>query len=399
LKPLITFSVNLSIFVIIFTIVNLVAGLIIWLERQGGGAFADAVEGVANNRFLKEKLDGQPGPQPMPELRSHPYLIMTAGLSNEHYHTGLEGIRYQDEWSDVLVENYLKNQPVFVFGGSTTYGDGVSNNETFVSFLNTFDPDNIYLNFGVPSYDSKFELKKLVYLLLKGYRPKKVIFVDGLNDFGTMGGGPGYRHAVDINRNREFLRDAMSERKYGSPGYPTKTGFLHHALNSLPLYHLLARLASDDGPQRSDTSIEVTEIDPNYQPWLPSYGPGLAQWSPEIFERQFDKFLSYYRNFMEVAVGLANTFGFKAHFLYQPIGCLDKSNPNSCGNRFNPSYLLPKFHLEFRNQIAAGSIGIKDISECISRAGVSAVAYVDGNHYSEVGNKAMAKCILAETGQ
>lgn len=94
---------------------------------------------------------------------------------------------------------YVKNQEasfidknkinIFVFGGSTTFGYGVKNNETIPSYIQEilkakYGKTNIAVyNFGAASYYSTIERIKFENLLASGYKPDMVIFIDGLNDF------------------------------------------------------------------------------------------------------------------------------------------------------------------------------------------------------------------------
>ena len=40
----------------------------------------------------------------------------------------------------------------------------------------------VVLNFGAQAYDQRTETDKLIYLLRRGYRPTKVVMLDGWND-------------------------------------------------------------------------------------------------------------------------------------------------------------------------------------------------------------------------
>lgn len=83
---------------------------------------------------------------------------------------------------------------IFLFGGSTAFGYGVSDNETIPHFLevelNKTHNVSVY-NFARGSYFSTQE-RILFELLLENYKPDMVIFVDGLNDFSFPDGQPEY---------------------------------------------------------------------------------------------------------------------------------------------------------------------------------------------------------------
>lgn len=79
---------------------------------------------------------------------------------------------------------------IFFFGGSTTFGFNVADNETIPSqFLQLYKakyPNGRSVrvhNFGTPTYYSYQELMLFTRLLFEGRRPDIVIFIDGVNDF------------------------------------------------------------------------------------------------------------------------------------------------------------------------------------------------------------------------
>lgn len=77
---------------------------------------------------------------------------------------------------------------VFVFGGSTTMGSGVRDDETIPAGVERAlraagRGDVQVFNFGVVSYFSTQEMIALQRLLTAGIKPDVAVFVDGLNDF------------------------------------------------------------------------------------------------------------------------------------------------------------------------------------------------------------------------
>ena len=88
------------------------------------------------------------------------------------------------------------NFNVFVFGGSTTYGYGLPDDQTIASYLSDCVaaghspvPVAVY-NFGRGSYFSSQELLLFQQLLKAGHVPRLAIFIDGLNDFDHPAGEP-----------------------------------------------------------------------------------------------------------------------------------------------------------------------------------------------------------------
>lgn len=84
---------------------------------------------------------------------------------------------------------------VFVFGGSTTFGYYLPDDETIPSYLQEYltaraGPTVAVYNFARPGYFSSQELVLFQKLLRAGYVPQVAIFIDGLNDFIFSDGDP-----------------------------------------------------------------------------------------------------------------------------------------------------------------------------------------------------------------
>lgn len=89
-----------------------------------------------------------------------------------------------------------KAMSVFVFGGSTTFGSGLPDDQAIPSYLQEFAnadhptrPVAIY-NFGQPGYFSSQEAIYFQQLLQAGFVPQIAVFVDGVNDFLFAEGKP-----------------------------------------------------------------------------------------------------------------------------------------------------------------------------------------------------------------
>lgn len=85
---------------------------------------------------------------------------------------------------------------VFVFGGSTTYGYGLPDDETIPSYLGEcaaakYSPARLAVyNFGRGSYFSSQELILFQQLLSAHFVPQVAVFIDGLNEFDHPDGQP-----------------------------------------------------------------------------------------------------------------------------------------------------------------------------------------------------------------
>ena len=105
--------------------------------------------------------------------------------------------------------------------------------------------------------------------------------------------------------------------------------------------------------------------------------------------------IQYYKENISFVRQLGASFGFDAHFIYQPIGLLEP----------NQEFLLPDFYTSdyfavysgvdssIREAISQGFLMMGDCSRAISEAGLQG-SYVDATHYSPQGNDILASCIF-----
>lgn len=100
-----------------------------------------------------------------------------AEVKGEFLNVNSEGIRFNGN------KNKLNKNKIFLFGGSTTFGYGVSDNETIAAQLENELNNTQVINYGAGFYYSTLEKLKFKSLLQKGEIPDKVIFLDGLNEF------------------------------------------------------------------------------------------------------------------------------------------------------------------------------------------------------------------------
>ena len=135
-----------------------------------------------------------------PNIKSHPSLeFMSVPSSNNFYHVGFENCRYNDFVNEKNIRALINNS-TWIFGGSTAFGFGVTDNETIAYYLNQLDTTNTYINLGVINANQKMEIEKLILLLQKGFRPARVIFLDGLNDLYNITEST-FHHSETPNRS------------------------------------------------------------------------------------------------------------------------------------------------------------------------------------------------------
>lgn len=108
-------------------------------------------------------------------------LSSTEGIYVNIDKAGFRYVENQAAWPPKL-----HNFNIFIFGGSTTFGAGIADGDTFSSSIQRLliaqHPKVAVYNFGVPGYYSTHERILFEQLLLKKYVPSMAIFFDGLND-------------------------------------------------------------------------------------------------------------------------------------------------------------------------------------------------------------------------
>ena len=106
---------------------------------------------------------------------------------------------------------------VFLFGGSTTFGYGLPDDQTIASYLaecglaDDFRRRLAVYNFGRGSYFSTQEMILFHQLVNAGFVPQVAVFIDGINEFDHADGEPrfadGFRRFMDGETRSSSLED------------------------------------------------------------------------------------------------------------------------------------------------------------------------------------------------
>jgi len=135
------------------------------------------------------------------ETWSRPYIYEPFTLFKErpykgHYvnvsKNGFRITKNQGPWPPVL-----NNINIFLFGGSTTFGYGVPDDQTIASYLQEFLSNRLrrevrVYNFGRGSYYSTQERILFERLLVSGIIPDLAVFIDGFNDIYLLNDKPAF---------------------------------------------------------------------------------------------------------------------------------------------------------------------------------------------------------------
>jgi hypothetical protein len=249
---------------------------------------------------------------------------------------------------------------VFVFGGSTTLGFGVADDEAVPSRLQEYlarhSRKNVSVyNLGRVAYFSTQERVFLEQLLLAKHPPALAIFIDGLNDNIFRDGWPMYTDSM-----KEMFRRVRLDNG------PTDSLALH--ARSLPMSRLarrvLAKLGSSAAPP----------------PFLLGGNP-----APDIVERYLAN-----KQLIEAACGQA---GIQTAFVWQPIPvfkCEEKLRPFTSEAGWEPIKQVYQFleALNHQGRLGTNFLWCADIQQ-----GAQETLYVDRFHYSDAMSRRFAEAI------
>lgn len=385
-----------------FFIMNLVAYLVFSLIRDKGAGLNERKYFVAplspeGQAILHRNLPEEDAQQALrllasdPGFRPHPVLGYTEGGSTPGYRIGIESIRYQEGWSDLEVAGWLAeaNLHTYVLGGSTAFGHGVGGNHTLAAELNRILPGKMHLNFGIQAYDSQREVDLLLHLLRKGYRPARVLFIDGLNDLTTMSWS-GYP-PLEKPRTQSLLEDRGEVALIF--GYPRHNNMLRALAFSLPVVQLIRYWQWQLRFQNFQFQRRRADRDPLDWQELVFYYTRWTSFQPHRAGELAEEWIDYYAKSIQFVKQLGHEFGFEAEFVLQPIGPAEPENPFVL-----PAYrgsamlsLYSTFLESARQAIREGRLPALDCSAVLDST--IAQSYVDLSHYSPQGNRLLAECI------
>ena len=262
-----------------------------------------------------------------PNISSHPTLeFRETPVRSRFYNVGFEGMRYTGHVGEKNAKAVI-NGSTWVFGGSTTFGHGIADDETIAHHLDTLDTEGHAINFGVQGSHQNLEVDKLILLLKKGYRPKRVVFIDGLND-------------VLANLNSNFAPEETPMLPFNaySQVYNVRTLATPKRWTSLmkelPLGRLLYRMRARGVAWGPDVTKGVEPIDDPDSLYVRD--PRLHfERTPPAYEvakvahigLYAEKLIAYYRANLDLLGKLAEAYGFELQVVLQPIGLLNAQGP------------------------------------------------------------------------
>ena len=303
------------------------------------------------------------------------YQIKSAHTQGKYLNVHESGFRYLGSQQAGWPPSDPTHKVVFVFGGSTTFGSGVSDENTVPSFIQkalrekfpnkTLD---VY-NFGTGSHFSTQERIMFDQLLAKGFVPNLAIFIDGLNDSYFWSGEPAhtswYQNMSQIIQDYSWRFDA--------------TFHFVHWLKALPLGRLSAKI------------------------WTINEKP--AFWRGDISEKEasdkakIEAVLSRWQDNKRRTRALAALFDIETMFVWQPVPFYKYPGKDdvfdlfggAVGGHLRSKYTYPAMNELYQTgQLGDGMVWCADIQEKIVKN-----MYVDHVHYNPEMSSHLASCIVS----
>ena len=257
---------------------------------------------------------------------------------------------------------------VFMFGGSTLWGEGVPDWATIPSFLAKRFADNARAvciqNFGEGGWATTQEVIQLLLELRAGDRPYLVIFYDGLNDvFNAFQLG-----AFDAHQNYAQIKRLLESGggRTGSFGWILRTNSFLFTERLLDFFGLRRTRSYLDQAAAGSGAIDE-----------------LSDWVVR----------SYFLN-LEIVDGLSNQFGFKYLFLLQPGLLVDQKpvTPDEQLLRDETVASMPGlrelYRLTYSKAAASKVPQFVNIADAFSAHGER--LYIDMSHLFPDGNRVIA---------
>jgi GDSL-like Lipase/Acylhydrolase family len=259
-----------------------------------------------------------------------------------------------------------KSINVFLFGGSTTFGYGVSDNETIASYLQDYltqklDTDVRVYNFGRGSYYSTQERLLFEQLLTSGFVPDLAIFMDGLNDFAYYENKP-----LFTDQLRQLFATGsleMSKKLLSMTSLGQAAGLVSERIDSL---FRKAGIKQLNGPEKKDIENEI-----------------------------INKVIHTYIINKKLIEAASNIFGVKSIFVWQPNPAYNydlKYHPFFNGDAGEINY-SKNGYLGMANFIRENPMGDNFIWCADIQKELKQPLYVDRVHYSADFSKLLAEVI------
>lgn len=270
---------------------------------------------------------------------------------------------------------------VYVFGGSTLWGEAARDEGTIPSFLAkrlaADGRESTVRNYGIPGHASGQELVRLLLLLKDGHRPDWVIFYDGFNDAYAA-----YEHG----RAGVIYSQATLERRFRNPAdrMPLRKLAWIRLANTIKTRCMLYRSVQ--------WGIQATLGAAKGARNAGLFGEVGASFSDAELRALAEDVVAEYLKVVEAVDRLAGAYGFRYLFLWQPTIFTEDRLLEGETDLPAPRTRDPALRVLCRavTEIARGAArpGMVVISDALKdRTGA---CYLDYCHVNEEGNRLIA---------
>ncbi len=397
-----TIAIIITNTIVLFLLLNLIAYFIPSPSKKNKleeSYFSPNDLAKENPNILQEIHEGRPIKEIIelynenPNVKSHPVLeFMTIPCNGKFYNVGFENARYNSFVNSTNIKSKINNG-IWLFGGSTMFGTGVTDNETIAYFLNKIDTNNSYINLGVPGYRQRNEIEKLILLLQKGYKPKQIIFLDGLNDLYT-------------NSGSNFNALETPSRGFNAYAHNFNFGFTGLSFNlvyAFPIvklyYEYLAYYMIKNKTISAENLGKVYEEDALYN--TKSYlHYKLGEVNSNLDKGMYlgnKNLQNYYQSNIILLNALSKSYQFDYKIFLQPIG------PHLSTNSFIKDSITFKNNFHLYLNVKPVYEGLKEMAKSNEFPNLYDISdshldcknpYIDLTHYSKSMNKKLAEIIL-----
>lgn len=243
---------------------------------------------------------------------------------------------------------------IFLFGGSTTFGYGVSDDETIASHLQDIlkqgSSENIKVyNFGRCSYISVQERLLLEKLILDNVVPDIAVFIDGLNDLVQSDGNP--------SLTKDLTKFVDQGERLALENY----------LLRLPLFKLIFN------PTQNVTESNTTDAN-----------------------KVVSNVIARYKVNKEIVESIAIRFKIRTLFVWQPVPVYGYDQDRNIFRTFDYDSYLPYVRPGYeymKREVTNNKVGENFLWLANVQDGLKEPLYVDAVHYSGSMSKIIAKAI------
>ncbi len=366
---------NIILLFIMIVVVEVGLQLVYFISHRG------EEDEISDKRYLLPQYNGKEWAKPLYEEMSK-----LSGEYKEYREWGKK--EYHGKYININPEGVRKTwnpniplsknaKTIYVFGGSTIWGDGVIDDNTIPSYmskkLNKSGYSFVVYNYGEWAYTYTQGIIHLILLLRDGYRPDYVVFYDGIADiYGAYQSGvPGHLHYSYSLRNK-FKENKISGIRL------IMIGMTNILTEYSKIYNELIKINRRLDPPQS----MFQEVAHSYD------DKELRELSKGIVE--------YYGKSLMLLDNLSKSYGFKYICFWQPVsftGTNVTDEETKSDVRFQDKALikLHRYTLEYlKTKLFPHFFNISDILD-----GKTKSYYIDFAHITEEGNEVVADEIVS----